>query len=104
MVIEWLTFAVPADWQDRFIAADERVWTPFLATCSGYVGKQIWRNPAQPDRLVQIIHWQSRAQWKAIPPADLARVDQAFREALGRDDFPLVESAEYVSLAVGGRS
>jgi uncharacterized protein (TIGR03792 family) len=98
MVIEWLTFEVPADWHDRFIAADAAVWTPFLATCPGYVGKQIWRNPAKPDQLVEIIHWQSRAQWKAIAPEALARVDQEFLKATGRD-FKMIESSEYVSLA-----
>ncbi len=101
MVIEWLTFEVPADWHDRFIAADAAVWTPFLATCPGYVGKQIWRNPAKPDQLVEIIHWQSRAQWKAIAPEHLAQMDQEFLKATGRD-FKIIESLEYVSL--GDRS
>jgi uncharacterized protein (TIGR03792 family) len=103
MVIEWLRFAVPADWHDRFIAADAAVWTPFLATCPGYVGKQIWRNPAKPDEIVEIIHWQSRAQWKAIAPEDLARIDQEFLAATGRE-FAMLESSEYVSLSdeVGG--
>jgi uncharacterized protein (TIGR03792 family) len=102
MVIEWLRFAVPEDWQKRFIAADAAVWTPFLASCPGYVGKQVWRNPARPDELVEIIHWQSREQWKAIAEADLARVDAAFLAATGRE-FEILESSEYVSLAdVGG--
>jgi uncharacterized protein (TIGR03792 family) len=98
MVIEWLRFEVPADWHDRFIAADAAVWTPFLATCPGYVGKQIWRNPAKPHQIVEIIHWQSREQWKAIAPEALARIDQEFLQATGRD-FKLLESSEYVSLS-----
>lgn len=98
MVIEWLTFEVPVDWHDRFIAADAAVWTPFLATCPGYVGKQIWRNPAKPHQLVEIIHWQSREQWKAIAPEALARVDQEFLQATGRD-FKILESSEYLSLS-----
>jgi uncharacterized protein (TIGR03792 family) len=98
MVIEWLRFEVPADWHDRFIAADAAVWTPFLATCPGYVGKQIWRNPAKPDELVEIIHWQSREQWKAIAPEALAQVDREFLQATGRD-FKILESSEYVSLS-----
>lgn len=100
MVIEWLTVKVPAAWHDRYIAADAAVWTQFLVTCPGYVGKQIWKNPVKPDEIVLIVHWQSRAQWKAIAPAQLAVVEARFREQLGQT-FEIIASAEYVPVSDG---
>ncbi|MBE9029969.1 TIGR03792 family protein [filamentous cyanobacterium LEGE 11480] len=103
MVIEWLTLMVPADWHERFIAADTAIWTHFLAQQPGYVGKQIWRNPAKPDELTLLIHWQSRQQWKAIAPTALAAVEQEFRQNLGRS-FDIIAANEYQPLADGSIS
>lgn len=98
MIIEWLTVSVPADWHDRYIAVDAEIWTTFLATCPGYVGKQIWKNPASQDQLVLIVHWQSRTQWKAIDPDQLQVVEAQFVEKIGRS-FEIIASAEYLPVA-----
>jgi uncharacterized protein (TIGR03792 family) len=94
VIIEWLRFQVPEDWHDRFCLADAAVWTAFLQTCPGYLGKQVWRSPDQPDALVLVIRWVTRAQWKGIDPEVLAQVDRRFVAAVGRS-FELVEVQEY---------
>jgi uncharacterized protein (TIGR03792 family) len=64
------------------------------------VGKQIWKNPANPDEIVLIVHWLSREQWKAIAPAQLAAVEATFQEQLGQT-FEIIASAEYVPVSDG---
>jgi uncharacterized protein (TIGR03792 family) len=98
MVVEWLVLAVPEEWHDRCLAADAAVWTAFLASCPGYVDKQVWVNPAQPGELIMVVRWESRAQWKAIPVAELARVEAEFQAQVGRS-FEIVASQEYAIVA-----
>jgi uncharacterized protein (TIGR03792 family) len=94
MVIEWLTFEVPIEWHDRYIQADAEIWTPFLQSCPGYVGKQVWRSPDHRDQLTLIIQWETRAQWKAIAPTKLAALDRQFVARLGQA-FVILEAREY---------
>ncbi len=87
MVIEFLTFTVaPAD-HDGWLDADERVWTGFLRTQSGFVSKQTWTDRSHPDRVHVVITWSDEAAWKAIPAATLASVD----ERMGTWRRPCVE-------------
>ncbi len=67
MVIEQLSFVVPVDEQARFLAADTAIWTAVLAAQPGYLGKETWREAADPARLHLIIRWENRAAWKAVP-------------------------------------
>jgi uncharacterized protein (TIGR03792 family) len=94
MVIEWLVVAVPLDWHDRYLVADAAIWTAFLQTCSGFQSKQVWQNPAAPEELILVIQWETRAEWKAIDPADLAATEARFSDELGRS-FPLKLVQEY---------
>jgi uncharacterized protein (TIGR03792 family) len=94
MYIEWLVITVPAEWQERYLVADAAIWTAFLATCPGYLGKEIWLDPATPDAVVMVIRWASRAEWKAIDPAALAAVEANFVSQLGQS-FAIQQTAEY---------
>jgi uncharacterized protein (TIGR03792 family) len=94
MVIEWLRFQVPEAWHDRFLQADAAIWTGFLQTCPGYLGKQVWRSPEQRHELILVIQWATREQWKAIAPEILAQVAAAFEAELGQS-FELGPVQEY---------
>ena len=86
MVVERLTFQVAKSDHDAWLAADAQSWTPFLAACDGFVSKQIWAERGRPDELQAIILWQSEAQWKAIPQAEL----DATEARMGAMSRPLV--------------
>lgn len=83
MVIEQLTFEVPLADQPRFLALDAAIWTTALAAQPGFLGKEVWREAAAPDRLHLIIRWADRDSWRAVPTDLLARTDAAFAAALG---------------------
>lgn len=83
MVIEQLTFDVPNTDQPRFLAQDAAIWTTALAAQPGFLGKEVWREAAAPDRLHLIIRWADRDSWRAVPTDLLARTDAAFAAALG---------------------
>jgi uncharacterized protein (TIGR03792 family) len=83
VVIEQLTFQVPVADQDHYLARDAEIWTTALAAQPGFLGKEVWREAAAPDRLHLIIRWTDRAAWKAVPSDLLARTDAAFAAALG---------------------
>jgi uncharacterized protein (TIGR03792 family) len=83
-VIEWLTFRVPSADQARFLELDAAIWTLALAACPGFLGKEVWRAATDPEVLNLIIRWQSRAEWKAVPPALLAETETRFAAAFGR--------------------
>ncbi len=89
MVIEELTFHVPAADQPRFLAQDAAIWTRVLAAQPGYLGKEVWREAKAPDRLHLIIRWADRAAWKAVPADLLAQTDAAFVAAMG-DAYPVL--------------
>jgi uncharacterized protein (TIGR03792 family) len=106
-IVEWLKAQVPVTWQERYLVADTAIWTPFLSTCDGYLGKQVWISPQRPDEVVLVILWASRAQWKAIPVTELEAIEQDFIATVGRS-FPLIETAEYAlqdshGIGVAGR-
>ena len=88
MVIEWLHYRVPLAQQPAFLQADAAVWTAALSPRPGYLGKQVWRDSADPDSLSLIIRWHSRAEWKAVPADLLEDTERRFREAFaGEAEF-----------------
>ena len=96
MIIEWLKFRVSCESHSAFIEHDESVWTVALETFSGYLGKRLWINPDQPQEIVILVHWESKEQWKAIPPSLLEQTEQVFREKMGSHDYEIVEGGEYL--------
>lgn len=67
MVIEWLEFQVKPEAREKFIQKDQEIWTKFLAKQPGFLGKEIWINPAIEEQLIIVVHWQTKEQWKAVP-------------------------------------
>jgi uncharacterized protein (TIGR03792 family) len=84
MIIEQLTFRVPAALRPRYLALDAEIWTATLAAQPGYLGKEVWVEADDPDTLHLIIRWQARAQWHAVPADLLAATERRFAEALGQ--------------------
>ena len=76
---------------------DQAIWTPVLAACDGFRGKEVWWN--SDGEIVMIMRWATREQWKAIPGDILGETDRTFVEALGYK-VPFLEEGEY-SVAQG---
>ncbi len=95
MVIEWLRFKVDPALRDRFIQVDDAIWTTALAANPGFLGKEVWLSPTQPDAVVLVIRWRSREDWKAVPAKILEKTENAFAQALGKGRYELVETGEY---------
>ncbi len=75
MVIEELTLTMAPERVAAYLEADARTWTPFLAACDGFRGKETWLPEDRPDTIVFIIRWATREQWKRITPEQVAEVD-----------------------------
>lgn len=95
MVIEWLTFAVDPAHRETFIQMDNDIWTASLSQYPGFISKEVWISPDLFDQVVCVMRWQTREQWKAIPPADLEAIDQRFKAALQGISYRLVDAREY---------
>ncbi len=95
MVIEWLKIKVAPELRETFVQKDAEIWTPTLAKYPGFLGKQVWLDPKQPDEVVLVIQWESRTAWDAVNPKDLEETEQKFTQAMGKDTYELVEAKEY---------
>ncbi|MEM6611051.1 MAG: TIGR03792 family protein [Cyanobacteria bacterium P01_C01_bin.72] len=82
MVIEWLEFKVDSDSREQFIQQDEKTWTASLSTYPGFLGKEVWIEPSASDKVIFVIRWQTRQQWKSIPVSDLAKIEQEFSKIM----------------------
>lgn len=106
-VVEHLRVQVSADARAAWLEAEALSWEPWLRQQPGYLGREL-RWDAEREEGVLLIRWASREQWKAIPEAEVARVQVRFealaRRALGHDfaaaelqpanPFPLVHASE----------
>ena len=89
-VLEQLCTTLPCGEVDRFIAADDQVWTPFLRMTPGYVRKAVRTRRVDLNHelsdLCEVwddVEWFSRELWKAIPASELAATQSAFIAAFG---------------------
>jgi uncharacterized protein (TIGR03792 family) len=94
MVIEWLTFAVAPGHRETFIRIDYDIWTAALSQYPGFISKEVWISPDLADQVVCMIRWQTREQWKAIPQAELDRIEQQFDTAFGHT-YRIIDAREY---------
>ena len=94
MIIEQLTFRVPASLRPRFLDLDAQIWTAALAQCPGYLGKEVWLEAEGSDALHLVIRWTTRDAWKAVPAALLAETDRRFAAALGQS-VPVLRCLEH---------
>ena len=80
MVVERLTFTVDASDRVAWMAADAASWSPFLARQKGFVSKQLWVQRDRPDEIQAVITWETEADWKSIPKAELEATDRLMGE------------------------
>ena len=95
MVIEWLKFHVAPQSREKFIEKDEQIWTATLAKYTGFLGKEIWLNPFIDNEMILLIHWETRENWSAVPRPVLEETERHFSQAMGKDEYKLVETGEY---------
>jgi uncharacterized protein (TIGR03792 family) len=82
VVIEELQFICANTDRERFLEVEAAVWTSFLATCDGFVHKEVWLPEDDPDRVIVMIWWNSLEQWKRITAEQCDEVDRAMGEWL----------------------
>ena len=107
-VVELLRLGVPAEHYRAWLEAEKASWEPWLAEQPGFQGRQLlWDRQRQEGTL--LIRWASRGQWKAIPEAEVGRVqervEQRARQLTGQsrgNPFPLLAEAELEPLASTG--
>ena len=99
-VVEHLRIHVPNQARAVGMKAEKGSWEPWLAQQDGFLGRDLLWDPETEEGTL-LIRWASREQWKAIPLAEVARVQERF-EALAREGtgqlegnpFPLVFEGE----------
>jgi uncharacterized protein (TIGR03792 family) len=99
-VVEHLRVKVPAAARQAWLEAERGSWEPWLAQQPGFVGRDLLWDPDREEGTL-LIRWASRAQWKAIPTAEVEAVQERF-EQLARaatgirqgNPFPLVFEGE----------
>jgi uncharacterized protein (TIGR03792 family) len=81
--------------REKFIQADEKVWTARLAQYPGFAGKEVWIDPNRADEVVLVIRWADRESWKSIPVEQLNETEQQFAQQMGADTYQMIEAGEY---------
>ncbi|NEQ44404.1 MAG: TIGR03792 family protein [Leptolyngbya sp. SIOISBB] len=94
MVIEWLKFRMSAENRERYIRIDDEIWTPALKQYDGFISKETWISPDDPEVVIFVIRWETREQWFSIPEDELAEINTRFDNALGFD-YTFEVSQEY---------
>ena len=99
-VVEHLRVKVPAEARQAWLEAERGSWELWLAQQPGFLGRDLLWDPEREEGTL-LIRWASRAQWKAIPVAEVEAVQERFeqlaREATGTrqgNPFPLVFEGE----------
>ena len=109
-VVELLRLGVPAAHYRAWLEAEKASWEPWLAEQPGFQGRQLlWDRQRQEGTL--LIRWATRGQWKAIPEAEVGRVQERFeqraRQLTGQatgNPFPLLAEAELEPLACSAKT
>lgn len=95
--IEVLRLQVPASQRHIWLEAERAVWEPWLLRQEGFLGRELFWDPAL-EQGVLVIRWASRRRWHAIPTAEVSTVQQAFqqhaREQLRRAGPPVEDPVE----------
>ncbi|MEB3361297.1 MAG: TIGR03792 family protein [Synechococcaceae cyanobacterium] len=77
--IEVLRLRVPASQRRVWLEAERAVWEPWLLRQEGFLGRELFWDPAL-EQGVLVIRWASRRRWHAIPTDEVSRVHQAFQQ------------------------
>nr|WP_115092879.1 TIGR03792 family protein [Synechococcus sp. UW106] len=99
-VIEHLRLKVPQESREDWMVAERGSWEPWLKHQSGFLGRDLFWDPATEEGTL-LIRWSSREAWKSIPPEEVERVQARFEmlacEQTGQNQgnpFPLVFEGE----------
>jgi uncharacterized protein (TIGR03792 family) len=95
VAVEVLKFKVNQGTLENWINKDREIWTAKLQSYPGFIRKEVWTNPENPEEVTAVIYWATREQWKAIPQAELDETDRRFIAAVGADTFQFVSGLEY---------
>lgn len=110
-VIEQLRLRVPEPHRELWLQAEASSWQPWLEQQQGFLGRDLFWDPQREEGLL-LIRWTSREQWKAIPQAEVLRVQARFEaevnQALNRPAdapplFPLLAEGELLAQALPAR-
>ena len=99
-VVEHLRLQVPQQTREQWMAAERGSWEPWLKQQPGFLGRDLFWDPATEEGTL-LIRWSSREAWKSIPLEEVKMVQQRFetlaREQTGQrqgNPFPLVFEGE----------
>ncbi len=99
-VVEHLRLQVPMESREHWMAAERGSWEPWLKQQPGFLGRDLYWDPATEEGTL-LIRWSSREAWKSISMAEVKTVQQRFetlaREQTGQSQgnpFPLVFEGE----------
>ncbi len=95
MVIEWLKFRVSPTLRQQFLEADRAIWTAAFTPYPGFLGKQVWAPPDQPEIVIIVVQWQSRELWRAFPGDRLTKLNHQFDAEMGATNYELLEIGDY---------
>ena len=103
-VVEILRVKVPAPLRHAWQEAEADSWDPWLREQQGFVDRKLYWDPVREEGTV-LIHWDSRAAWKAIPANSIEDIQNRFetqaRLLSGQGEgnpFPLVFEGELLPL------
>ena len=99
-VVEHLRLQVPQESREQWMAAERGSWEPWLNQQPGFLGRDLFWDPATEEGTL-LIRWSSRKAWKSISMAEVETVQERFetlaREQTGQrqgNPFPLVFEGE----------
>ena len=99
-VVEHLRLQVPQESREQWIVAERGSWEPWLKRQPGFLGRDLFWDPATEEGTL-LIRWSSREAWKSISMAEVETVQERFetlaREQTGQrqgNPFPLVFEGE----------
>jgi uncharacterized protein (TIGR03792 family) len=92
MVIEMQRLRVKPELRDRWMAADEEIWTAGLYREPGFIGKEVWIG--EGDEVILVIRWRSQADWDGMSKPWQEALDRAFWGRMP-EGWEIVETRSY---------
>ncbi len=74
MVVEFLSFRVPADERARRLDMDAEPRTAFRASRPGFVRTEVWEDAEDTEAVTAVIWWRTLEEWRSIPQEELDTV------------------------------
>ncbi len=93
--IEFLRFKVKPGIEQKFLEADDQIWTVALRRSPAFIKKETWIKPGGGE-VVIVAHWTSRKAWHSLPPEWFTGIEERFAAAIGgAENFSMIESVDY---------